>query len=382
MPIDKQKLKDINNLKEQLSKHFKKDVLFTGTEAIDKGIFDKVIIPTSSIELNNALWCGGVGGIVELFGPPGGGKTSLAIEILAEAQKRDPNFTGLWLETEHSIFPEILIRHGIDPDRLLYLAQEDLNDADNALDVVVSTVERGLANMVIVNSVAGLLPAQEKEDSLTKQGIALTARLMSKLFRKITGAAGKNKTTMIFINQIRDKVGVMFGDPATTTGGKALQFYANQRIRLNRLKIDKADPITDEEGVKVSCIIYKNRWADGHNPYTKCEYYARYDTGIDSIVAIPQTLADKGIFVQKGAWWYSYEEGTDTPRTIEGIECKFNSKNAFINALRENENFRNALMKYIEVNNVSASVREEIEREEEETTKALQEMEALDSEEE
>ena len=223
-----EKRKVIDTLQKQITKAYGTKVLMTGKEAIEKGVFDVPVLPTTSIELNKALWCGGLSGIVELYGPESSGKTSLAIETLAKAQKDNPEFIGLWLETEHSIYPTILQQHGVDLNRLLFVNQEDVSNAENALDIVCAVVGQGAVNMVVVNSVAGLEPKKETEEELKQQNVALTARIMSKFFRKITGLAGKNKVTMIFINQLRANVGVMFGDNTTTTGGKAIGYYAHQ----------------------------------------------------------------------------------------------------------------------------------------------------------
>ena len=260
-PTLEEKLKILDNLKTNVKKKYGADVLVTGKEALSKGLLDKNIIATPSLELNQALYCGGFSGIVELFGPPASGKTSLAIETLAKAQREDPNFFGAWLETEHSINEEILQQHGVDLNRMTFVDQESVDNAENALDIVYALLQNGIPDLVIVNSVAGLTPKKETEEDLSKQDIALVARIMSKFFRKATGAAGKNKIVMIFINQVRDNVGVMFGDPTTTTGGRALGFYASQRIKLNANKVQKEDPITADEGIKVSCIVHCLRYA-------------------------------------------------------------------------------------------------------------------------
>lgn len=336
--VDKEKaLKEAMN---KINKQFGKDTVTKASEAGDK--LSKRIIKTPSVEFNNMLY-GGLGNIVELYGPESSGKTSLAIETLAKAQADDPNFVGAWLETESSVTKDILQSHGVDLSRLVYWDQQDVGNAENALDVIRSLVSSGAVDIVVVNSVAGLAPKVETEDDLEKQNIALTARLLSKFFRVITGVAAKNKVTMVFINQVRDKVGVMFGNPETTGGGRALAFYASIRVRMNALKIDKSDPINDTEGVKISCIVRKNRFAGKHNPYTKCVYYARYDTGIDNIVTLPALLQEAGIVRQAGAWWY-YEDENGQPLTVGGLECKFKSKNDFLESLRNNETLRNELM--------------------------------------
>lgn len=375
----KDRLKALNALKGKVAKKYGEDVLLTGKEAMEKGVFDKITISTPSLELNQALYCGGFSGIVELFGAPASGKTSLAIETMALAQKNDPEFIGMWLETEHSIFPEILEQHGIDLSRTIFVNQEDLDNAENALDVVYGAIVQGIPNMIVINSVAGLLPKTEMESDLDKQGIGLTARLMSKLFRKITGPVGKNKMTVVFINQVRDQVGVMFGNPETTTGGRALAFYANQRVRMNSNKIQKEDPISAEEGVKISCIVHKNRFAGMHNPNTQCKYYARFETGIDSTVGIPQILSDRGIFERAGSWWYYPSK--DNVESLAGVECKFRSEKDLRELIRNNEAFQQEVIKLINVDEVSSEDREEILKEEESINEFMKNVDDSDADE-
>ena len=339
MAMDKDKQKNLDAALKKINKQFGEGTVTTAAEASEK--LAKRIIKTPSIELNKALY-GGFGAIVELYGPESSGKTSLAIETLASAQASDPNFVGAWLETEHSVTKDILEDHGVDLSRLVYWEQEDTGNAESSLDIIRSLVNSGAVDMVIVNSVAGLAPKVETEDDLEKQNIALTARLLSKFFRVITGPVGKNRITMIFINQVRDKVGVMFGNPETTGGGRALAFYASIRIRVSRLKLQAADPIKETEGLKVHCKVWKNRFAGKHNPYTECDYYARYETGIDNIIAMPQMLLDAGIVRQAGAWWY-YEDENGNPYVIDGAECKYRSKNDFLEVLRSNNVIRETL---------------------------------------
>lgn len=346
----KEKQKALENALSKINKQFGAGTVTKASEAGDK--LNKRIIKTPSLEFNNMLY-GGFGNIVELFGPESSGKTSLAIETLAYNQSIDPDFVGGWLETEGSVTKEILQSHGVDLSRLIYWDQQDVENAENALDVIRSLVSSGAVDMIIVNSVAGLAPKTETEDNLDKQNIALVARLLSKFFRVITGIAAKNKVTMIFINQVRDKVGVMFGNPETTGGGRALAFYSSVRVRMNALKIDKSDPITDTEGVKISCIVRKNRFAGKHNPFTKCTYYARYNSGIDNIVPLPALLSEAGIVRQAGAWWY-YEDENGQPLTVGGIECKFKSKNDFLDALRNNSVLREELLAKLEGTEIQA----------------------------
>lgn len=358
-----EKMKLLGGIQKEVNKKYGERALMTGKEAIESGALDNIIAPTPSLELNQALYCGGLSGIVELFGPPASGKTSLAIETLAKSQKDDPNFIALWVETEHSITQDILEQHGVDISRIAFADQAQVDSAESVLDIAYAAMVQNAVNMVIINSVAGFLPKQEFESDLDKQNVGRTAQLMSKLFRKITGPAGKNKINVIFINQLRDKIGVMFGDPSTTTGGRALAFYADQRIRMSALKIQEKDPISANEGVKIHCIVQKNRRAGKHNPNTECTYYALFDQGIDSTVSIPQILADKNIFEVSGRWWY-YPSKSNV-QSIAGVQCKFGSKNELQNLLRTNEAFKNELVNLISVNEVSSEEKAKIDAEEE-----------------
>ena len=334
--MDKDKFKRLESLKTSINKKFGEGTVMTAKEAADSGKLSKKVLSTPSLELNDALHCGGFSGIVELFGPNSSGKTSLAIDTIVKNQKDDPDFVVAWLETEGSVTEQILKDHGIDLERVLYWRQEDAGNAESALDIARAFITSGDVDAMIVNSIAGLCPKVENEDDLEKQNIALTARLLSKFFRVATGVASKNDVTMIFINQVRDNVGQMFGDPATTTGGKALAFYASQRIRMNQKKIMAGDPIKEEEGVKIGCIVKKNRFAGKNNPFTKCDYYATFENGIDSVIPLPTLLLANGIMRNAGAWWY-YEDAQGQLITIDGIPGKFKSKNAFLDVLRTNK---------------------------------------------
>lgn len=301
----------------------------------------KRVIPTPSLELNNALY-GGFCGIVELYGNNQSGKTSLAIETIVKNQNEDPEFIAGWMETEGSVDKNILENHGVDMDRLVYWRQEDLGNAENSMDVARGFLAEGIIDLLVVNSVAGLSPKTELETDIEKANIALVARLMSKFFRVANGFISKNKVTVIFINQTRDNVGQMFGDPSTTTGGKALGFYAHQRIRMSQLKVQSSDPIDASEGVKIGNKVKKNRNAGANNPYTECEYYALFKDGIDSTINMPALLSEKGIMTVKGAHWY-YLDDNNNVITIDGIEGHFSSKKDLVTTLRTNEAWRKEL---------------------------------------
>lgn len=335
--MNKDKKKMLDDVMGQINKTYGKEVLMTGKTALAQGKLTKKVIPTACIELNDSLFCGGWCGIVELFGPQSSGKTSLALDTIAMNQREDPDFLAAWLETEGSVNETILMDHGIDLERFIFIKQEDMGNAESAMDALRGLINReNLVDIIIVNSVAGLSPKKEIEDDLDKQNIALTARMLSKFFRVANGDISKNNIVTVFINQLRDNVGQMFGDPSTTTGGRALPFYASQRTRMNQVKIEASDPIKKEDGVKISFINKKNRFAGKHNPYTKGVYYATYADGIDTVISLPQKLLDAGVLRNKGSWWY-YEDSDGNVITLDGIEGKFNSKNKLIETLRKSK---------------------------------------------
>ena len=357
--MDKEKMKRLQASIAQINKRYGANTVMKASDAVAQGKLTKRVIPTPSLELNDALHCGGFSGIVELYGPNSSGKTSLAIDTIVKCQKEDPNFVAGWLETEGSVTEKMLEDHGIDLDRLIYWRQEDVGNAENALDILRGFIMGGDIDLMVVNSVAGLAPKTETEDDLEKANIALVARLLSKFFRVANGFAAKNNMTLVFINQVRDNVGVMFGNPETTSGGKALAFYSSQRIRMGRNKIMASDPIKEEDGVKISCNIHKNRFAGKHNPFTKCVYYATYANGIDSVIPIPALLLENSIMRQAGAWWY-YEDAQGQVITINGIPGKFSSKNMFLDVLRNNKAWYDEMLRRLSGGMASVQSAEEI----------------------
>jgi recombination protein RecA len=342
--ISNDKKKSINDVLNKINKKFGEGTVNVARDVVDKLKIHYFKTPSY---LFNIMLHGGFaeGRIIELYGENSSGKTSLMIETIVLNQHLNPNFVAGWFETENSVDEDQLKMFGVDMDRLVYWDQKETG-AEQGFDVLRGLVSSGQFNMIVVNSVAGICPKTEIEDDLEKSNIALSARLMSKLFRVITGAAAKNKTTLVFINQTRSKVGVMFGNPETTTGGKALQFYASQRVRMSKIKIAKEDPITEEEGVKIRCHSMKNRTTTG-NPYTTCEYYAIYGEGIDSISELPGILEDNGILQKAGSWYYWKDENGQVIN-FHGLECKFKSKKVLINALKSNKQFKKQMEELVD----------------------------------
>jgi len=261
------------------------------------GIKSIETIPTGSISLDVALGIGGIprGRIIEIYGPESSGKTTLALHIVAEAQKTGG--LAAFVDAEHALDPEYAKMIGVNVKDLL-ISQPDTGE--QALDIVESLVRSGTLDVIVIDSVAALTPKAEIEGEMGDQQIGLQARLMSKALRKLTGVAHQSKTAIIFINQIRMKIGVMFGNPETTSGGNALKFYSSVRVEVRRAaKIQSGEEII---GNRVSAKIVKNKVAP---PFRKAEFDIFYNEGISYLADLLNTGTKYGI-VQKAGSWYAY----------------------------------------------------------------------------
>lgn len=258
---------------------------------------DVDVIPTGSISLDLALGVGGIprGRIIEVYGPESSGKTTLALHIVAEVQKLGG--VAAYVDAEHALDPEYAKRIGVKTQDLL-ISQPD--HGEQALEIVETLVRSGGIDVVVVDSVAALTPRAEIEGEMDQQHVGLQARLMSHALRKITGVVSKTNTTVIFINQIRQKIGVMFGNPETTTGGLALKFYSSVRIEIRRsAQIQAAEKII---GNRVKIKIVKNKVAA---PFQTAEFDILYNEGISSDADLVNTGVRFGV-VQKAGSWYAY----------------------------------------------------------------------------
>ena len=255
-------------------------------------------IPTGSFGLDNALGIGGLpkGRVVEIYGPESSGKTTLTLQIVAECQKAGGS--AAFIDAEHALDPEYAKALGVDIDELL-LSQPDTGE--QALEVTDMLVKSGSLDVIVVDSVAALVPRAELEGDMGDSHVGLQARLMSQALRKITGSIQKSNTLVIFINQIRMKIGVMFGSPETTTGGNALKFYSSVRLDIRRIGAikDGDEVIGNETRVKV----VKNKMAP---PFKVVEFQILYGKGINKNAEIIEFAVKKGIIEKAGAW-YSYK---------------------------------------------------------------------------
>lgn len=301
MPMDaSEKMKALEAARLQIEKQFGQGAIMKLGDKADVAGID--VIPSGSILLDEALGIGGYprGRVIEMYGPESSGKTTLALHAIAEAQKLGG--VAAFVDAEHALDPVYAKNLGVNIDEL-WVSQPDTGE--QALEITENLVRSGAVDIIVVDSVAALTPEKEIEGEMGDAVMGMQARLMSQALRKLTAIIGKSNCIVIFINQIRMKIGVMFGNPETTTGGQALKFYSSVRLEIRRIETIEGKGDEDAIGNRVRVKVVKNKVAP---PFRKCELDIYFGKGISSSASLLDSAVKHGIIDKRGAWYTMGDE--------------------------------------------------------------------------
>lgn len=331
--MDENKKKALNEALSKIEKDFGKGAVMRLGDP--NSIGEVEVVPTGALSLDIALGLGGIprGRVIEIYGPESSGKTTVSLHMVAEIQKRDG--IAAFIDAEHALDPQYAKRIGVDIDEL-YISQPDTGE--QALEIAEMMVRSGAIDIVVIDSVAALVPKAEIDGDMGDSHMGLQARLMSQALRKLTPVVSKSKCIVIFINQLREKIGVMFGSPEVTTGGKALKFYASVRLDVRKIDIIKSGG--DRIGNRTRIKVVKNKIAP---PFKEAEFDIMYGTGISREGDILD-LASNIDVVNKSGSWYSYN-GSKIAQGREGTKIYLSEHPEILteieNKVREYYNLQN-----------------------------------------
>jgi recombination protein RecA len=313
------------------------------------------VFPSGSLTLDLALGRGGIprGRLVEVYGPTGAGKTTVAMLHGAEVQRENQGKVA-FIDAEHTFDPVLATEYGLNLDELIYV---DPKSAENAIDIADALVRSEEVRLIIIDSVSALTPSKVVESSIEQQTMALLARFMSTTCQKLNGPAYQNDCTIMFINQVREKVGVMYGNPETTSGGRALPFYSSIRLAVRA-----GDQLKDKDEVFGHIIKIKVTKNKVGTPFKEAHFPLIYGKGIDKVDEISQLAVFGGIIRQAGAWFrYEDEEGEVIKR--HGKELKFQGRAAFVEYLREDQEFKEEIENRLRGIEIEAPIGDPVEEE-------------------
>lgn len=378
--------KNMQKMLDEINKKFayddKRSVAATFLSSDSKLVVDS--ISTGSLTLDLAIGVNGYprGRIIEMFGPESSGKTTLALHMIAETQRQNKGYVA-FIDAEHALDPQLAKEYGVDLDELIYINPKT---AENAIDIIVGLISSGDVALIVVDSVPALTPSKTEESSMDQETMALLARLMSKAMSKIAGPAWRDNCTVLFINQVREKVGAFssYGTPLTTPGGRALPFYSSVRLQVQ--KVDAIKSGNEHIGQEIKVKVIKNKLSAPHKEATFSLYYNK---GIDRVDEIAQVAILAGIMHKAGAW-LSYLDKDGNPMELNGTVLKFQGRQKFADHLKNDPDFLNMIENIIRgVDNIEAPIAEDIDIDEDghyskaqiaEMEKAQKEAAASDSE--